>query len=69
MLSREGSRVVTVSSNGHKPGRIEYYGPGGRGELRGHPRLVAPGERARDVEAQPRLWRESERLTGVSYPV
>ena len=47
----------------------EYYGPGGRGELRGYPRLVASSERARDVEAQQRLWRESERLTGVTYPV
>ena len=47
----------------------EYYGPGGRGELRGYPCLVAPSERARDVGAQQRLWRESERLTGVSYPV
>jgi NAD(P)-dependent dehydrogenase (short-subunit alcohol dehydrogenase family) len=47
----------------------EYYGPGGRGELRGYPRLVASRERARDVEAQQRLWRESERLTGVTYPV
>jgi NAD(P)-dependent dehydrogenase (short-subunit alcohol dehydrogenase family) len=47
----------------------EYYGPGGRGELRGYPRLVASTERARDVEAQKRLWQESERLTGVSYPV
>jgi NAD(P)-dependent dehydrogenase (short-subunit alcohol dehydrogenase family) len=47
----------------------EYYGPGGRGELKGYPRLVASTERARDVEAQQRLWRESERLTGVSYPV
>jgi NAD(P)-dependent dehydrogenase (short-subunit alcohol dehydrogenase family) len=165
MLGREGSRVVTVSSNGHKPGRIdfddlqsqrryrrmaayyqsklanlmftyelqrrldgaqtqalaahpgkarseltrylpgwmrmedlvieqplgqsaamgalptlraatdpaarggEYYGPRGRGELKGHPRLVGSSERARDLEAQQRLWRESERLTGVSYPV
>jgi short-subunit dehydrogenase len=24
---------------------------------------------ARDAEVQQRLWRESERLTGVSYPV
>jgi hypothetical protein len=47
----------------------EYYGPGGRGELRGYPRLVASSERARDTEVQQRLWRESERLTGVSYPV
>jgi NAD(P)-dependent dehydrogenase (short-subunit alcohol dehydrogenase family) len=47
----------------------EYYGPGGRGELRGYPRLVVPSERAGDVDAQQRLWRESERLTGVGYPV
>jgi NAD(P)-dependent dehydrogenase (short-subunit alcohol dehydrogenase family) len=47
----------------------EYYGPGGRGELKGYPRLVASTERARDVEAQQRLWQESERLTGVGYPV
>jgi NAD(P)-dependent dehydrogenase (short-subunit alcohol dehydrogenase family) len=47
----------------------EYYGPGGRGELRGYPRLVASSDRARDTEAQRRLWRESERLTGVTYAV
>ncbi len=47
----------------------EYYGPSSRGELRGYPRLVTSTERARDVEAQQRLWRESERLTGVTYPV
>jgi NAD(P)-dependent dehydrogenase (short-subunit alcohol dehydrogenase family) len=47
----------------------EYYGPGGRGELRGYPSLVESSDRARDAEAQQRLWRESERLTGVSYPV
>jgi NAD(P)-dependent dehydrogenase (short-subunit alcohol dehydrogenase family) len=47
----------------------EYYGPGGRGELRGYPRLVASSDRARDIEAQRRLWRESERLTGVTYAV
>jgi NAD(P)-dependent dehydrogenase (short-subunit alcohol dehydrogenase family) len=47
----------------------EYYGPSGPGEFRGHPRLVTPARRARDTDAQHRLWRESERLTGVSYPV
>jgi NAD(P)-dependent dehydrogenase (short-subunit alcohol dehydrogenase family) len=47
----------------------EYYGPGGPGEFRGYPRLVTSTRRARDTEAQQRLWRESERLTGVSYPV
>ena len=47
----------------------EYYGPAGPGEFRGHPRLVTPATRARDTDAQQRLWRESERLTAVSYPV
>jgi NAD(P)-dependent dehydrogenase (short-subunit alcohol dehydrogenase family) len=47
----------------------EYYGPGGRGELRGYPRLVDSSDRARDAGTQQRLWRESERLTGVTYPV
>jgi len=47
----------------------EYYGPGGPGEFRGHPRLVTPARRARDTDAQQRLWRESERLTAVGYPV
>jgi NAD(P)-dependent dehydrogenase (short-subunit alcohol dehydrogenase family) len=47
----------------------EYYGPGGPGGFRGYPRLVTSTGRARDTDAQQRLWRESERLTGVSYPV
>ena len=47
----------------------DYYGPGGRGELRGFPRLVASSELSRDVAAQRRLWQESERLTGVTYAI
>jgi hypothetical protein len=47
----------------------EYYGPGGRGEIRGFPRLVSASEAARDEAAQRRLWQESERLTGVSYAI
>jgi NAD(P)-dependent dehydrogenase (short-subunit alcohol dehydrogenase family) len=47
----------------------EYYGPDGRGEQRGYPRLVAASERAHDAAAQARLWQESERLTGVTFPL
>jgi NAD(P)-dependent dehydrogenase (short-subunit alcohol dehydrogenase family) len=47
----------------------EYYGPGGRGEYTGYPHLVSTSAQARDTVAQQRLWRESERLTGVVYPV
>lgn len=47
----------------------EYYGPGGPGELRGHPRRVGSSARSRDGAAARRLWDESLRLTGVSYPL
>ncbi|MEJ5946283.1 oxidoreductase [Pseudokineococcus basanitobsidens] len=45
----------------------EYYGPDGRGEMRGAPVLVGRSERARDDAAARRLWAESEKLTGVTY--
>jgi len=45
-----------------------YTGPDGRNELRGAPQLVGMSARARDEAAARRLWDESERLTGVTYP-
>ncbi|MFP3942337.1 MAG: oxidoreductase [Alphaproteobacteria bacterium] len=45
----------------------EYYGPGGRLELRGAPVPVRASARAHDEEAAERLWEVSERLTGVVY--
>jgi len=47
----------------------EYYGPGGPGGLTGYPKLVTPAKAARDIEMHRRLWAESERLTGVTYPL
>jgi NAD(P)-dependent dehydrogenase (short-subunit alcohol dehydrogenase family) len=47
----------------------EYYGPDGFRELRGHPRLVSSSAQSKDVATQDRLWKVSEELTGVSYPV
>jgi NAD(P)-dependent dehydrogenase (short-subunit alcohol dehydrogenase family) len=47
----------------------EYYGPGGPIRLTGYPKLARPARRARDTGAGRRLWAESERLTGVTYPV
>jgi NAD(P)-dependent dehydrogenase (short-subunit alcohol dehydrogenase family) len=47
----------------------EYFGPQGRNEWTGHPVRVESIPLSHDVEAQRRLWAESERLTGVSYPV
>jgi NAD(P)-dependent dehydrogenase (short-subunit alcohol dehydrogenase family) len=47
----------------------QYYGPNGIGEVRGYPRLVDASPRANDEELQERLWKVSEELTGISYPV
>jgi NAD(P)-dependent dehydrogenase (short-subunit alcohol dehydrogenase family) len=47
----------------------EFYGPGGLAQVKGYPVRVSPAARSRDESAQRRLWAESERLTGVTYPV
>ncbi|MGI5213499.1 oxidoreductase [Plantactinospora sp. CA-290183] len=46
-----------------------YYGPSGWWELVGHPVPARVHRRARAARAQRRLWRESERLTGVHFPL
>ncbi len=50
-------------------GADSYVGPGGRGEMRGAPRLVGRSARAGDAAAAQRLWQLSEQLTGVSFPL
>jgi NAD(P)-dependent dehydrogenase (short-subunit alcohol dehydrogenase family) len=47
----------------------DYYGPGGWGQMTGYPVRVSSNSRSHDEAAQRRLWAESERLTGVTYPV
>jgi len=47
----------------------QYYGPGGRFEVRGHPRLVTSSPESYDLAVQRRLWGVSEELTGVRFPV
>ena len=45
----------------------EYYGPKGRGQMRGHPVAVPRTDAAQDAEVARRLWEISEELTGVRY--
>jgi len=45
----------------------DYFGPGGWKEFTGPAVRVVAEPHAHDAEAQRRLWRESERLTGVTY--
>jgi NAD(P)-dependent dehydrogenase (short-subunit alcohol dehydrogenase family) len=47
----------------------DYYGPRGPMEFTGSPVKVKSSSRSHDAQAQRRLWAESEKLTGVSYPV
>jgi NAD(P)-dependent dehydrogenase (short-subunit alcohol dehydrogenase family) len=47
----------------------EYYGPPGRAQFTGYPERVESNDRSHDTAAQRRLWRESERLTGVTYRI
>lgn len=46
----------------------QYYGPGGRNEIKGHPRLVTSSPDSYEVAVQQRLWAVSEDLTGVTFP-
>ena len=46
-----------------------YVGPDGRGEVKGHPRLVGRSSAAKDQDQARRLWEVSEELTGVIYPL
>ncbi|BCJ56437.1 short-chain dehydrogenase [Actinoplanes sp. NBRC 14428] len=47
----------------------QYYGPGGRRQIKGHPRLVTSSPASYEVAVQQRLWSVSEDLTGVTFPV
>ncbi|XYI03582.1 hypothetical protein ACMHYB_28990 [Sorangium sp. So ce1128] len=47
----------------------EYYGPGGLLGLKGPPERVASSARSHDVDAQRRLWKASEQLTGIAYSI
>ncbi|GAA2787001.1 SDR family NAD(P)-dependent oxidoreductase [Crossiella cryophila] len=47
----------------------QYYGPDGFRELRGAPVVVRSSRQSHDTDQQVRLWAESERLTGVTFPV
>lgn len=47
----------------------EYFGPGGFAEMRGTPVKVDPAPRAKQEHPARELWRASEKLTGIKYPV
>jgi len=46
-----------------------FYGPDGFLETKGHPAPAKIPARAQDRTVARQLWKESERLTGVSFPI
>lgn len=46
----------------------DYFGPDGLAEQRGYPKRVGRSSAASDPTAGSRLWKESEKMTGISYP-
>ena len=47
----------------------QYYGPRGFFGARGYPKLAESSRRSHDTAIQRRLWKVSEELTGVTFPV
>jgi NAD(P)-dependent dehydrogenase (short-subunit alcohol dehydrogenase family) len=47
----------------------DYFGPPGRAQFTGYPTRVDSIAHSYDTATQHRLWLESERLTGVNYPI
>jgi NAD(P)-dependent dehydrogenase (short-subunit alcohol dehydrogenase family) len=47
----------------------QYFGPEGFLEQRGNPKVVTSSDQSYDIDLQRRLWKVSEELTGVVYPV
>lgn len=46
-----------------------YYGPDGKREMKGFPVVVQPTQAAMNKESARKLWKQSEKLTGVVYPL
>jgi NAD(P)-dependent dehydrogenase (short-subunit alcohol dehydrogenase family) len=62
-----GAWPVLMAATADLPGGT-YVGPGGLGEMTGHPQVVTSTGRSNDEEAQRRLWELSEETTAIRYP-
>lgn len=45
----------------------EYYGPGGKREMKGYPVRVTSNKASQNLQDAAKLWEESEKLTGVKF--
>ncbi|MEY2849545.1 MAG: hypothetical protein RI885_2212 [Actinomycetota bacterium] len=63
-----GALPTLYAATADIPGN-SFAGPSGRGQIKGSPKLVSRSDTASDIGLAGLLWAESERLTGVTYPV
>ena len=64
-----GARPILQASLGYGVQGGTYWGPDGRGEIRGAPAPSRIMPQAADAQAAARLWERSAQLTGVALPV
>ena len=64
MNASEAARILDANVKGG-----EYYGPGGRNEMKGYPVLVPSNEASHNQADAAKLWEESVKLTGVNFEV
>jgi len=62
-----GAWPLLMAATADLPGAT-YVGPGGLGEMSGHPQVVTSSGLSQDEGAQRRLWELSEETTGIRYP-
>jgi NAD(P)-dependent dehydrogenase (short-subunit alcohol dehydrogenase family) len=66
--ARDGALPALYAATAENVHGGEYFGPDGRGEMRGHhPKQVQFSRAAHDQAAAARLWAVSEELTGVTF--
>jgi NAD(P)-dependent dehydrogenase (short-subunit alcohol dehydrogenase family) len=66
--ARDGALPVLYAATAQDVHGGDYFGPDGRGEMRGHhPKRVQFCAAAHDQAAAARLWAVSEELTGVTF--
>jgi hypothetical protein len=47
----------------------QYFGPSGPAEQRGYPKAVHSSAQSHDKGLQLKVWKASEELTGIIYPL
>lgn len=65
----DGARPIVHAATAASASGGEFYGPDGFQQWSGPACRVAPSKAALDAPARARLWQESERLTGIPWPI